>query len=338
MFAWLKTVNRTVLLGVTAMATTLLASPLTPVSSKTEPDARSRFDQIFSGSFTSGAAECCTDSELVLVSWNIRRGVRQTEILQALRGPLAADLYLLQEVDLHARRTGYRKVAEEIARELGMNYVFGIEFEELAQGGSGVPAFHGQAVLSRFPISRARTLRFRHQLHDWGSLWVFPLPHWSWLQPRRGGRMALVVEIQVGGRTYVVYNVHLESRANDAGRARQAQEILEDIEAHYTSDTPVIVAGDLNTDKGADSQVVQVLKQGGFHDVLQDHTGPLRTMVHADRRADWILLRPLHSWDARVLKLNISDHYPLMVRIALPVAIASCSLRHQQRPSAEKPG
>ncbi|MBI3951693.1 MAG: hypothetical protein HY314_14685 [Acidobacteria bacterium] len=269
---------------------TLLSSPLLPGSAKPEPDGQRRLDQILTGSFASGAPEEHDRSEFVLANWNIERGVRQTEILQALRDPLAADLYLLQEVDWQTRRTGYRNVAEEFARGLGMNYVFGIEFEELAQGRDGWPAFHGQVLLSRFPILRARVLRFRHQLYNWGPRWK---PRWAWLQPRRGGRMALVVEFQWGGRPCVIYNVHLESKADEAGRAKQIREILDDIHAHYTPETPVIVAGDLNTKEGAHSTVLRELKAARFQDVLQGSPGSLQTKVRSNRRADWILVRHL---------------------------------------------
>jgi hypothetical protein len=64
-------------------------------------------------------------------------------------------------VDLDARRTKYVNVAEEIARQLGMNYVFGREFEELTQGSQRSPAYHGQATPSRRPhrVSNANRRR-----------------------------------------------------------------------------------------------------------------------------------------------------------------------------------
>jgi len=34
-----------------------------------------------------------------------------------------------------------------------MNYVFGREFQELTQGSRAAPAYHGQATLSRWPLS-----------------------------------------------------------------------------------------------------------------------------------------------------------------------------------------
>ncbi len=297
------------------MSIALLSSFLPPVHAGTKHPGRPQFDQILSGSFASGAIQYPKNSELVLVNWNIERGVRQAKILQALHGPLAADLYVLQEVDLHTRRTGYRNVAEEIACELRMNYVFGIEFEELAQERANRPAFQGQAVLSRFPISQARVLRFRHQLHNWGHRWM---PRWSWLQPRRGGRMALVVEVQLGGQTWVIYDTHLESKADDADRVLQMREILEDIQEHYPAETPVIVAGDLNTHEGADSPVLRELKARGFQDALQDCKGPLQTKPGSKERIDWVFMRHSNSREAGIPKVIISDHYPLVVRIGVP--------------------
>ena len=58
-----------------------------------------------------------------------------------------ADLYLLQEVDLHTRRAGNRDVAAELASRLRLNGAYAIEFEELSQE-SGRPAYIGQATLT----------------------------------------------------------------------------------------------------------------------------------------------------------------------------------------------
>ena len=109
----------------------------------------------------------------------------------------------MQEVDLDARRTDFRDVARSLANELQMNYAYGVEFQELTQGKSGQPALHGQATLTRFPITDARVLRFENQPKDWSR---------DWFQPREGGRMALVTRIQTPGAEFVIYNVHLESR------------------------------------------------------------------------------------------------------------------------------
>ena len=76
-------------------------------------------------------------------------------IVEALQGPLKADLYALQEVDRCTRRSGYQDLPEKIARQLGADYVFGAEFEELAQGGAFELPLHGETILSRLPINWA---------------------------------------------------------------------------------------------------------------------------------------------------------------------------------------
>lgn len=287
--------------------------------SESGKSSRMQMDQVREGAFALRSGSEHLPGEIVMVNWNIARGVRQAEILQAFRGPLKADLYLLQEVDWETRRAGFRKVAEEMARELGMNYLFGIEFRELAQERERQPAFHGQATFSRGAFTHSRVVRFRHQPYNWNPFWK---PRLARMQPREGGRMALVAEIQWDGRLCVFYNLHLESRTSDRSRAKQIREALDDIKARYPQETPVAIAGDLNTRLSAASPVLRELEAAGFQDVFQGQPGPLGTKVGAksDLRKDWIFVRHLQFSDARVVKLTLSDHYPLIVRLAMPRA------------------
>ena len=108
-----------------------------------------------------------------IVSWNIERGLQFPKILEFLR-TIQADLLLLQEVDLNARRTRYRDIASELAHHLNLNYVFGMEFQELSEGTAARPAYHGMATLSPWPLSKARTIRFRDQSSFWKPRWYVP--------------------------------------------------------------------------------------------------------------------------------------------------------------------
>ncbi len=179
-----------------------------------------------------------------LVSWNVNRGLRLTEIIDFLAAS-SADLILLQETDVNARRTRYLNVPREIAEALKMNYVFGREFEELGQGNCVCSAFHGQTTLSRFPLSNPRILRFRRQSTFWRPRWF--IPPLRAFQRRLGARMALICEISIQGRTMDVYNAHLESRGNDELRYSQLSEMLGEAESN-SEKAHVIVAGDLNFD------------------------------------------------------------------------------------------
>src|SRR3989441_13165069 len=124
-------------------------------------------------------------SSLRIVDWNIDRGLRLPAIIDFLKD-MNADVLILQEVDINARRTHRLNIAEEIARKLQMNYAFGRELEELTQGSRASPAYHGQATLSRWPISNPRMIRFRKQSNFWQPRWV--LPRIEPFQERLGGR------------------------------------------------------------------------------------------------------------------------------------------------------
>ena len=179
-----------------------------------------------------------------MVDWNINRGLRLSRIIEFLSST-KADLILLQEVDLNARRTDHLNIARQISQKLQMNYVFGREFQELTQGPRTSPAYHGQATLSPWPLSQPRILRFRRQSSFWRPRWF--LPEIQPFQERLGGRMALVSNVSVAGRVLVTYNLHLESRGDDHLRCSQLGESLDDAGRHKSA-TPIIVAGDLNLD------------------------------------------------------------------------------------------
>jgi len=242
---------------------------------------------------------------LKVVSWNIAQGKRYELIRDTLRA-LDGDVYLLQEVDMGVRRTAHRSVAKELADDLGMNWVFAGEFQELGQGRRGSPALTGQAVLSRFPIEDAVALPFDNQAR------------WRWrldpLQPRRGGRMALRVE----SRNVLFYNAHIESSGDDLFRHKQVDEMLFDHLLSSRVDRPVIFAGDFNTEQDPEeSPLVRCLLGEGFVDAL----GPgavRRTSVNHDQPLDWIFLRNARSDGGRVVEVpRASDHFPLEAAIAV---------------------
>jgi len=143
-----------------------------------------------------------------VVSWNIDRGLKLSGVIDFLAGA-KADIILLQEADLNARRTHHINVAREIAQTLEMNYVFGREFQELTQGSKASPAYHGQATLSRWPLSNSRIIRFQKQSHFWRPHWF--LPDIAPFQERLGGRMALVSAVNIAGKTMISYNLHLDT-------------------------------------------------------------------------------------------------------------------------------
>ena len=272
--------------------------------------------EIETGSFVSPRWVLCPPSSVKIVCWNINRGLQLPRVIEFL-SRIQADILLLQELDLNARRTNHLNITREIAKQLQLNYVFGREFEELTQGTRQSPAYHGQATLSRWPLSNQRILRFRQQSSFWHPRWF--LPEMEPFQERLGGRLALIVEVCVAGTTIITYNLHLESKGDDRLRKAQIEETLQD--AHrYDSDTAVVLAGDLNMDV-AGGDIAQVISRADFQDAFTNQRTPTtpNSFLADGRVIDWIFSRgPLRSRSAQVHRSAVgSDHYPLSAHLDL---------------------
>jgi len=246
---------------------------------------------------------------LQVLSWNIERGSRFPAVRETLVEK-APELLLLQEVDLNARRSGGRNVAEELARRLLLNYIFAAEFEELGQATDPSSAYHGQAILTSLPMRAARVVRFQAQSGYWRPRWF--LPNWPILQRRRGGRLALVAEVGEQEAPLVVCNVHLESRGSERRRLSQLEDLLADLQA-YEDSTPVVIAGDFNVSSPS-SPVIRRLEQARFRKALG---GAVTTKRGAT--LDWIFVRGDMTFRDAVVHEDVkaSDHYPLTVRLSL---------------------
>jgi len=291
-----------------------------------------RLRHTWQGEFASRST--APEGTLKLLDWNIERGLQFEGVKQAIARE-NPDLCILQEADLHARRTGERNVAEELARSLGFNYVFGIEFQELGEGSPTTPAYHGQATLSRLPIRSHRVLRFLKQSDFWKQRRF--IPNLAVFERRLGGRMALITELDWGGRPLVVYNTHLESRMPADGRLRQLGELLDDMQA-YPPEAPIVLAGDFNA-RSHPQRLIQRIESAGFRAAVatgeptvlpEDSTASsfmesaLSLVTGAEPRGDyrsidWIYVRgPIEFSQGRVHEdVNASNHYPVSVEISL---------------------
>jgi endonuclease/exonuclease/phosphatase family metal-dependent hydrolase len=224
----------------------------------------------------------------------------------------------LQEVDVNAHRTHKLNVAQEIARKLRLNYVFGREFEELTQGTRASPAYHGQATLSKWRISDSKLIRFRRQSNFWKPTWFKPrLPAF---QERLGGRIALAAAIDAPGAWIIAYNLHLESRGEDDLRLAQLNETVQDA-AGFASKGFVVIAGDLNLDASKPG-AAEVLARAGFREAVPTArvpTTPRRHLLEPGRHIDWAFcLGPAQAANGRVhASVTASDHYPISFELHL---------------------
>lgn len=263
--------------------------------------------EIISGGFASDKIPWSRDY-IRVVTWNIERGRQFSGILRFLRDA-EADLIFLQEVDLNARRTQYRDVANDLARTLRLNYVFAEKFHELAQGCNGLPAYQGMATLSPWPLSDARILRFQHQSEFWKPRWY--IPNLQVFQRRLGGRIALICDVFINDRRLVTYNLHLESRGRNLLRLAQLNETL--VHARQNTESVVILGGDFNLES-RNSKAASALHAAGFRDAAQISDMPT-TVARRFRRPksiDRIYVSVAARSEGRVhTSVQASDHSPV---------------------------
>src|SRR6185369_9820413 len=160
-------------------------------------------------------ADHLLDDKLRLAAWNAER-LKHGPASAALFASLQPDIVLLSEVDIGMARSGNRHTVAELAVALGTGYAYGIEFVELGlgdpreeewhKGERNAVGFHGNAILSRFPLNDFALIRL-----DSGGRWFGERPDLSKgpAQRRIGGRMALAA--RVADSDLVVVTLHLES-------------------------------------------------------------------------------------------------------------------------------
>jgi len=288
----------------------------TPAWSGSAKTATPDLDRILTGDFTDAARP---PDSLHIVDWNIDRGERLDQVAKVLDRD-QPDLCLLQEVDLGAHRSGNLNVADELAKRLKMRYAFGLAWQELSQGDRERPSFQGQAILTRLPVRNVRVVRFKTQSGFWQPRSY--VPNVPLFQRRLGGRMAVVAELDFGGRTLVVYNVHLESRSFGHIQDAQMDEILADAK-RYPESTPIILAGDFNTKYNAGSLGAK-LRAAGWRSAFGSRAPRTHTIMFS---LDWIVARgPLRIEQGKVERgSGGSDHLPISATVSIAGSSASGS-------------
>lgn len=240
---------------------------------------------------------------LTVMTWNVDRGTEWTREIEGLTEH-PADVVLLQEVDWNTARSGGKDETAGFAKALGLNGVFGIEFEELGQE-QNKPAYIGQATLTNLPMLRSRVLRFAHQSDFWKPRsWIPNLP---FMQRRQGSRIVLITETKYRGKPLVIYNAHLESRSYGRIQMEQLDEILADMK-RYEPGTAFLLAGDLNT-KYFPSVYLRKLQRAGFESAMGERT-PITHDIPTC--LDWIFAKGIAIGGGEVNRqLKGSDHYAI---------------------------
>jgi endonuclease/exonuclease/phosphatase family metal-dependent hydrolase len=252
------------------------------------------------------AASAPPRKTLRVLAWNMERGrhwkegVRLVREAEALRDP---DLILLGEMDLGMARSGNAHTTREMATALGMSYAYGVEFLELTGGeleerklypGENEWGYHGNAILSRYPLRDVRLLRFPG-IEKWYDGATYGANESEQVQKRLGGRMALVATIHPG-RDLTVVSTHLESSARDAAMRQRQTVLLLDALRASPRDTPIVLGGDLNA--GPEEPMFEAVRAAGFRpEESNDLATPTRQRIEDGRVAivgnhiDYLLIR-----------------------------------------------
>lgn len=199
-----------------------------------------------------------------------------------------ADAIALQEVDWGMPRTEYKHIVKEIAEETGMGYAYGVEFIELLD--EGIPysflkepvneelfrGFHGNAILSKWPLENIRVLRYKEaftedssmsemkhrRCYDW---WREELPKLGPFERvigtgmkilfderaipslRLGSRMALMADLETPEGKITFTSTHIENRGNEKCRRAELKDLLLELKETTPDFQPVVIGGDMNT-------------------------------------------------------------------------------------------
>ena len=242
--------------------------------------------------------------------------------IAALR-PLNADIIAFQEIDLDSNRSYGINQVDVLANALGFakaglainwnkNYVPFPYWPISAHFGKIIS---GQAVLSRYPIAENQRIvldKVASRPFFYNAVYL--------------DRLAQVTQLQVGDRSLMVINVHLEAFDNPTrfSQTRAVQELAET----YARDYPVLLVGDFNSalnrpEEGersieimADSQIfVSALPKGQW---TSQPTYPSDTPEY---KLDYLFYTPatIELNNTRVVTEagQASDHLPLVITFTL---------------------
>lgn len=197
----------------------------------------------------------------------------------------AADIIVLNEVDLGMKRTEYRNIAAELAAALHMNYAFGVQFVELSPvhlsskensddtaesqlsdiikvDPARYKGLHGIAILSRFPLENVRLVPFVNQPYDWyksernGASWLEKSKRKiadkvfleeTLREVRRGGRSTLLADIVDPRFPKNRVTIAATHLENRTRSINRVKQLKELLGLIKNIPNPVIVAGDMNT-------------------------------------------------------------------------------------------
>lgn len=254
-------------------------------------------------------AAAAPGDSLRVVTYNIQDGGAPAEtIAQAFMADpdlARADVVLLQEEEAYDSEGAPR--AEKLAQLLGMGWFYAPARPNL----SGVGTF-GDAILSRYPMT---------------NLEVMDLPH----ADGKLQRTATSADLDVGGTTYHVITLHLDTTLNITNRVAQLHPAVID------EPPRTLVGGDFNTnpyiwDSGEvpvvpSSVVIDTDQAPQIDDYMRGigfandtaNLGPTEVKYGISSRLDAIYARDVDLGTGAVARsIGLSDHWPVWIDVKTP--------------------
>ncbi len=185
------------------------------------------------------------DIDIHALAWNLERGIRFDGIVDALKNHEQLkdkDILMLPELDHGMARSGNRFVAQEIARELNLNYAFAPVYIPLQKGsgvesemeGENTASIHGLAMMSPWPMKNVHAVALPNGKDKmWGK------------EKRLGWLRALVADIEHPAGTFRAVTVHLDVHCSREHRRKQVRIILDHLDTLPA--LPTLIGGDWNT-------------------------------------------------------------------------------------------
>ncbi|MFN7920753.1 MAG: endonuclease/exonuclease/phosphatase family protein [Bryobacteraceae bacterium] len=188
-------------------------------------------------------AEAPPRKQYRIVAWNIERGKQlagQLEVFREHPYLKDSDVLLLTETDVGMARSGNVDVARTLAQELRMHYAFVPCYYSLVKGsgterdvhGENDLGLHGNAILSRYPLTDLRHVSLRNGIDKLAGN-----------EKRLGSQSALTATVEFPNGRVPVACVHLDANSTQRHRADQMRDVLDAM----PSSGPALVGGDWNT-------------------------------------------------------------------------------------------
>ncbi len=249
------------------------------------------------------ATTSAASNPLTVVSFNMAGETSFAKVMRDFdRAPdiRNADLFLLQEVA--GAPDGSHSIAKDLAAKLGMQYVF------RAADPIGGGQMKGLAIVSRYSFRDFQFLQLQHYE----------------LNIRSRDRIALAVTLDTPAGRVRVFDLHLDTRVNNALRLAQLAPVLAAADAQRL---PCLIGGDFNTLSMywvghvlpilyAQDAVIAVRNQMASHG-FSTPFGAQVTFPIMRQKLDWLYLRGLHSSGSGVRAMPFSDHHAIWLKLSL---------------------